>query len=161
MMDLMQAGLALEKFIDIGSEARPADRDHARQAFRILCEAIRVANEENARVRDLAHRSDLPPDVVRGIERLREDLSAAVFAGREWKDKAQDKIAEVEGLESRLDDCDDQAVEMVKLREALEQIEGCHRTFDGGRKDIRGQHCLDLERIARAALQASSPKEPR
>jgi len=102
-MDLMQAGLALEKFIDIGSEARPADRDHARQAFRILCEAIRVANEENARVRDLAHRSDLPSDVVRGIERLREDLSAAVFAGREWKDKAQDKIAEVEKLESIVD----------------------------------------------------------
>jgi len=104
-MDLMQAGLALEKFIDIGSEARPADRDHARQAFRILCEAIRVANEENARVRDLAHRSDLPPDVVRGIERLREDLSAAVFAGREWKDKAQDKVAEVERLESELTEC--------------------------------------------------------
>ena len=43
--------------------------------------------------------------------------------------------------------------EVERLKAALERIEGCHRTFEGGTKDIRGQHCRDLERIARSALK--------
>ena len=55
-------------------------------------------------------------------EKLVAEVHAAKFSEREWRDKAQDKIAEVEGLESRLDDCDDQAIEMVKLREQVESL---------------------------------------
>ena len=60
--------------------------------------------------------------------------------------------AEVEGLESRLDDCDDQAVEMVKLREALERIAGVAPGLHSGYLD-------EIRDIAARALQASSPKE--
>lgn len=102
-MNPNEAAIGLEKFLEIGCSARPEDREHALQAFHAICDSLSKAVRENMRVRDLANQADIPPDVIRGIERLHADLAAARFAEREWKDKAQDKVAEVELLQNGMD----------------------------------------------------------
>jgi len=43
------------------------------------------------------------------------------------------------------------------MREALERIAADHRTFDSAAADLRGNHCLDLMRIANDTLASLSP----